>query len=90
MIPRTLDAPALFLFWEAETVMIWITVVLGGFALDVWYLGVAFGAVAGRAWTALKSDGGRGLLVRILYFHTPSGLWLGRCLPSFQREFLGE
>ena len=52
-------------------------------------LGLVLAIVFGRGYATLKEEGGRGLLMKILYWYTPSELWLSKRIPSHIREYIG-
>lgn len=88
-IPRNLDASPLLFIWEADIAfvhMAWI--VLGG-VLNMLAVGLVFSIMVGRAYARLKEEGGPGLLLKILYWYTPSEWWLSKDLPSNIREYIG-
>ncbi len=89
-IGRNLDAPQLFFMWEADRAYFAMLWVLGGMLLGSTVLGVVAAMIFGRLYARIKEEGGKGLLPRILYWHTPSSLWLSPYLPSYAREFLGR
>ncbi len=89
-IGRNLDAPQLFFMWEADRAYFAMLWVLGGMLLGSTVLGVVAAMIFGRLYAQIKEEGGKGLLPRILYWHTPSSLWLSSYLPSYSREFLGR
>lgn len=89
-VPRNLDAPALFFMWELDTaIVIIVCFVLGG-VLNMALVGVVLAIVIGRGYTYLKEEGGRGLLIKVAYWYTPSDVWLSKRAPSHIREYIGE
>lgn len=88
-IPRHLDAPPLLFLWEADSAMLVITLLIMGGLLNMFIVGVVLAYFVGRGYQQLKEEGGRGLITKVLYWHTPSDIWLGRHLPSHQREWVG-
>lgn len=88
-IPRNLDAPALLFMWEVDTAMIVIFWLLIGGLLNMLPLGIMLAIAFGRGYSYLKEEGGRGLLVKVLYWYTPSDMWLSRRIPSHIREYIG-
>lgn len=89
-IGRNLDAPQLFFMWEADRAYFAMLWVLGGMLLGSTILGIIAAMIFGRLYAQIKEEGGKGLLPRILYWHTPSSYWLSPYLPSCAREFLGR
>jgi len=87
-IPRQLDAPNLFFMWDADNAMIVIVFIFLGGMMNMFFVGIVLAIIFGRAYARLKEEGGRGLLVKILYWYTPSDWWLTKKLPSHVREFI--
>lgn len=88
-IPRNLDATPLLFIWELDTAMIYIVWLILGGVLGMFWLGLVFAIVFGRGYARLKEEGGTGLILKILYWYTPSELWLSNHLPSNIREYIG-
>lgn len=88
-IPRNLDAPPLLFIWEADIAMFYFIWILLGLAFDMFVLGLIFAVIFGRGYARLKEEGGKGLIVKLLYWYTPSDLWVSKSLPSHYREFIG-
>jgi type IV conjugative transfer system protein TraL len=89
LIPRTLDDPPLFFMWsfdEAALVLIWA---LLGALLGLLLPALVLGVICARLFNRMKAEGGRGLLVRILYWYTPSSWWFPSIAPSCVREYVG-
>jgi len=90
-IPRTLDDPPLFFLWAFDEASLFIACALLGGMLgkELAILGVVMGWVAARGLARIKQQGGRGLLVRVLYWYIPSEWWFPTLTPSWAREYLG-
>lgn len=88
-IPRNLDAPPLFFLWELDSAMIVLVCLIFGGLLNMFMVGVLLAYVLGRGYQQLKEEGGRGLITKVLYWYTPSDVWLGSHLPSSRREYVG-
>ena len=88
-IPRHLDAPSLFFIWDADNAVIVIAFIFIGALLNMLSVGVVLAIIFGRGYARLKEEGGRGLLMKILYWYTPSDWWLTKRYPSHRREFIG-
>jgi len=91
-IPRTLDDPPMFLLWHFDTAAVFLVCVilfsiLGSGTMFV--LGCVSGMGLSRAYSELKQEGGRGLLIRVLYWYTPSEWWFRSSAPSHVREYIG-
>lgn len=88
-IPRQLDAPPLFFMWEADVAMIYVFWIFMGAILNMFLLGLVMAIIFGRGYARLKEEGGRGLIMKLLYWYTPSDLWLSKKHPSYIREYIG-
>ena len=90
-IPRTLDAPMLFFIWSADSAIVFIVWAILGAVMGG--LGFLFGIVIGffffRSYERLKEEGGSGLMLKILYWFTPSQ-WASIRNPSHIREHVGR
>ena len=89
-VPRNLDAPALLVMFELDTSIIVIIVFMLFGVLNMVVIGIVAAYVLGKAYTYLKEEGGRGLLVKVAYWYTPSYIWLSPRHPSHLREYIGE
>lgn len=89
-IPRTLDAPPMIFFWEADTAVIAIFWLVIGGLMAMPILGLVLAVICCKGYAYMKEEGGRGLIVRILYWYTPSGQWLSKRFPSHVREYFGS
>lgn len=90
-IPRTLDAAPLFLIWDADSAIIFITccvlgAIMGGAGLIV---GILIGWIFTKAYQQLKEEGGKGLIIKMLFWFTPSS-WATKRNPSHIREHIGN
>ncbi len=88
-IPRTLDAPPLLFVWEADVAFAYAIWVFIGMVADMMVVGVVLSLILGKAYVKLKEEGGNGLIVKFLYWFTPSDLWLSKRHPSSVREYIG-
>lgn len=91
-IPRTLDAPALFFLWELDSAILFIGwsllgAIMGGMGF---LFGIVLGWGSARAYSQLKEEGGRGLIIKILFWFTPSEFWASKKHPSHVREYIGK
>jgi len=89
-IPRTLDAPPMIFLWEIDSASIAIFWIVAGGLMGMPILGCVFAYLMCVAYAHIKEEGGQGLLVRILYWYTPSSSWLSKRFPSHVREFFGS
>lgn len=89
LIPRHLDAPPMFLIFEADTAAIFLGCLFFGLMFQAVLVFAPIGLVLARAYARLKAEGGRGIFVQTMYWYTPSKLWLRRTPPSWIREYIG-
>ncbi|MGQ0622195.1 MAG: type IV conjugative transfer system protein TraL [Panacagrimonas sp.] len=89
VIPRTLDDPPLFFMWNFDEAVIVIVLAILFGILGQLVPGAVLGYVLARAYARLKAQGGRGLLMKALYWTTPSDWWLPSRAPSHIREYVG-
>ena len=75
LIPRYLDAPPMALF-------------IGFFFKQLVICTIA-GAVLARLYARSKAGGGRGTIMRFLYWYTPSRMFVKSRTESHERFFLG-
>ena len=89
LIPRYLDAPPMALFIEADTAAVAFGFVFIGFFFKQLLICTVAGIVLARLYARSKADGGRGTIMRFLYWYTPSRLLVKSRVQSFERYFLG-
>ncbi len=87
-IPRNLDAPNLFFIWEADSAMLFIIILIVAGVMNMFAIGAVLAYMAVKGYSYLKEEGGRGLLVKLMYWYTPSD-WMSKRLPSYVREYIG-
>ncbi len=89
LIPRTLDDPNLLLFFQADTASCFLVVFLLSVSINFIFAALlAF--VVTKSYVQLKENGDRGLILQLLYWYSPSEMWLSRYLPSHVREYSGR
>lgn len=89
LIPRRLDDPVQFFFWDADEAILVIFLTLMGALLGQILVGIAVGLLLSRAFARVKADGGRGVITRFLYWYTPSQWWFRGRAASHVREYVG-
>lgn len=89
LIPRRLDDPPQFFFWDADEAMVVIVFTLIGALLGQIVPGVLSGVLLARGLARVKAQGGRGIIPRFLYWYTPSAWWFRGRAPSHVREYTG-
>lgn len=88
-IPRNLDAGALFFVWDADVAILFMFWMIMGALMNMFISGVVAAIFVTRGYSYLKEEGGRGLIVKLLYWFTPSDIWITKKLPSHIREYIG-
>lgn len=91
-IPRTLNDPPLMFLWELDTACIFIVwcilgAILGGSGL---IFGMVVGMFCTRGYSRLKEEGGRGLIVKMMYWFTSASIFFSKENPSHIREHIGR
>lgn len=89
VIPRTLDAPKLFFLWDFDVACLIIFWVIIGVLLEMFFVGVILAYFSMRGYAILKDEGGAGLIMKLLYWYTPSSLWGFKRYQSYIREYTG-
>jgi len=89
LIPRYLDAPPMALFVEADTAAVAFGFVFIGFFFKQLLICTVVGIVLARLYARSKAGGGRGTIMRFLYWYTPSRLFVKSRVQSYERYFLG-
>ncbi len=89
VIPRTLDAPYLFLFVEADTATVFLVLFFLGALFNI-VVAIPLSWLIVRVYVRHKNVGARGLLLHQAYWWTPSTLWLSRLARSSRREYAGR
>lgn len=89
MIPRHLDDPPMVFMWDADEAGTFMFLTLFGALFQQFIAGVILGVLTARALARIKQAGGRGLILRFLYWYIRSDLWIKCRAPSFVREYAG-
>lgn len=88
LIPRRLDDPPKFLFWDLDVALVALLGlgfgVLGGQVL----LGCVGGGIVAYAWSRTKSGRHRGYGLHVMYWNMPVRMFR-RTPPSARRDFVG-
>lgn len=89
LIPRRLDDPPTFFFWDADIAVVMIIFLLLGALLGQPLVAGLIGFLLARGLDRIKAEGGKGVIPRFLYWYTPSEWWLKARAPSHVREYIG-
>ncbi len=88
-IPRTLDAPPLFLMFESDAASLFIVTFLVLVTFNI-VLATAVALMLYNAFMKMKENGGKGLITQIMYWYSPSDIWVSKYWPSSVREYSGR
>lgn len=89
LIPRHLDDSPMIFMWDADEAGTFIFLMLFGALFQQFIVGIVFGFLSARALARIKQAGGRGLILRFLYWYTRADLWIKCRAPSYIREYTG-
>ena len=89
LIPRNLEAPNMLLIWEMDSAVLYTIILVLFSVLTLYFTGLTLAFYTTRGYGYLKEEGGRGLVVKLLYWYTPLGMWISSNLPSHVREYYG-
>jgi conjugal transfer pilus assembly protein TraL len=89
LIPRRLDDPPRFFFWDFDVALVFAGIAMFGILANMFFtsLLIAFGVAA--LFKKVKSGQQRGYGVHVLYWHLPFSIGFRRTPPSFVREWIG-
>lgn len=88
LIPRRIDDPPKFLFWDFDVALVWMSFVVLGMVMEYMGISMIIGTVAAMGYAKLRGGATRGFGMHALYWHI--GLSLGRRTPpSRKRHFIG-
>lgn len=88
-VPRTLDDPPMLLFFQADTASVFLVVFLLTISFS-FIAGVLLAYFCTRLFVQIKENGDKGLIMQILYWYTPSDMWLSKLWSSSVREYVGR
>lgn len=89
MVPRRLDDPPKFLFWDFDVAIIFMGIMLFGIMAGFFFTGVVAGIAAGYGLQRMKAGQQRGYGLHVIYWHLPVTLGFKRTPPSCIRKFIG-
>lgn len=88
MVPRLLDEPPKFLFWNFDVAIVFLGVLLFGILAGYFLTSLVVGAAAGYGIQRMKTGQAKGYGLHFLYWHLPINSFK-RTPPSCIREFVG-
>ena len=87
-IPRHLDDPPRFLFWDLDEAILFMLALILGIMVDLLFVGAASGVALVVAYGRAKSGRHHAFALHLLYWHLPVTLGFRRTPPSFIREYI--
>lgn len=87
-VPRTLDNPPRFLWWDADYVFVFATGLAMGLILSGLFLAVVTASILTWAWSRARSGGGVGRAFALIYWYLPLDAF-SRVPASARRHFIG-
>lgn len=87
-IPRLLDEPPKFLFWDFDVALLFIVGLGLGIVMGLVLLGIALGLACAYGWSKVKRGRHPGYGLHCVYWHTPVRFFR-RTPPSARRHFVG-
>ena len=88
MVPRMLDEPPKFLFWDFDVAIVFLGILLFGILAGFFLTSVAAGAFAGYLLQKMKAGQQKGYGLHVLYWHLPLNTFK-RTPPYCIRELIG-
>lgn len=89
MIPRRLDDPPRFFFWEMDVAVVFMTIMMFGIMVGVFVIPAMLACAAAIGFSKLKQGQQKGFGIHVLYWHLPVTLGFKRTPASCVREFIG-
>jgi len=89
MIPRRLDDPPRFFFWELDVAVVFMTIMMFGIMVGVFVIPAMLASAAAIGFSKLKQGQQKGFGIHVLYWHLPVTLGFKRTPASCVREFIG-
>jgi conjugal transfer pilus assembly protein TraL len=87
-IPRHLDDPPRFLFWDLDEAILFMLALILGIMVDLLFVGAAIGVTFVVAYGRAKSGRHHAFALHLLYWHLPVTLGFRRTPPSCIREYI--
>ncbi|RMF24964.1 MAG: type IV conjugative transfer system protein TraL [Deltaproteobacteria bacterium] len=88
-MPRHLDDPDKFLWWEMDQAGLAVSVFAVFMILNMLVVGVVLGALVAWIYGRLKAGRARGFMIHVAYWYLPFQMKLRRTPPSWVRRFVG-
>lgn len=87
-IPRHLDDPPRFLFWDLDEAILFMLALILGILVDLLFVGAAAGVALVVAYGRAKSGRHHAFALHLLYWHLPVTFGFRRTPPSCIREYI--
>jgi len=87
-IPRHLDDPPRFLFWDLDEAILFMLALILGMVAGLLFAGAAAGIVLVIAYGKAKSGRHRAFALHLMYWYLPVTLGFRRTPPSYIREYI--
>ena len=87
-IPRHLDDPPRFLFWDLDEAVLFMLALILGLMVDLLFFGGATGIALVMLYGRAKSGRHRAFALHLMYWYLPVTLGFRRTPPSCIREFI--
>jgi conjugal transfer pilus assembly protein TraL len=87
-IPRHLDDPPRFLFWDLDEAILFMLALILGMMVDLLFAGAATGVALVIAYGRAKSGRHRAFALHLMYWYLPVTLGFRRTPPSYIREYI--
>jgi len=88
-MPRHLDDPEKFLWWDFDVVLVSMGIVFFGVVGGMLTMGIILGILSGRFYNSFKSGKSKGFTVHMSYWYLPISLNLKVVPDSDLRFFVG-
>ena len=88
-IPRRLDDPPRFFFWEFDVAVVFMTIMMFGIMVGAFVIPMAIAIGISMGFSKLKAGQQRGFGIHMLYWHLPITFGFKRTPASCVREFVG-
>lgn len=89
LVPRRLDDPPRFFFWDLDVALVFMTIMVFGILMESFFIAAIIATLLAGYFSRKKSGKQRGYGLHLMYWHLPLSMGFKRTPPSCVREFLG-
>lgn len=89
LIPRRLDDPPKFFFWDLDVAVVFATIMMFGIVAGALVIPAALAVAAATGFSKLKQGQQKGFGIHAMYWHLPITMGFKRTPASCVREFVG-